>query len=61
MTYTLTQTPDIIVRDEDQAFIPADPDNVDYQEFLAWTKKGGKAKPYTPPSTSTSKPAPKSG
>ena len=49
MTYTLTQAPDIIVRDEDQAFIPADPDNVDYQEYLAWLDEGNQPTPYTPP------------
>jgi hypothetical protein len=57
MTYTLTVDPNTIVRDKDQAFIPSDPDNVDYQEYLAWTKKGGKATPYKP--TATAKPAPK--
>ena len=50
MVYTLTQTPDIIVRDEDQAFIPNDPDNVDYQEFLAWCDEGNQPTPYKPPS-----------
>ena len=50
MTYTLTNEPSIIVRDEDQAFIPADPDNVDYQEYLAWLAKGNAPTPYKPPS-----------
>ena len=49
MTYTLTQISDIIIRDEDQAFIPADSDNVDYQEYLAWLDEGNKPTPYTPP------------
>ena len=49
MTYTLTAQPNIIVRDEDGAFIPADPDNVDYQEFLAWCDEGNKPTPYTLP------------
>ena len=31
MTYTLTAHPNTIVRDEDDAFIPTDPDNTDYQ------------------------------
>ena len=61
MTYTLTETPDIIVRDEDQAFIPADPDNIDYQEYCRWKESGGvptpyTPTPYTPPSTSKSAP-----
>jgi hypothetical protein len=54
MTYTLEQyeltaTPDIIVRVSDQTFIPADPDNVDYQEYLAWLAEGNEPTPYTPP------------
>jgi hypothetical protein len=48
MTYTLTNVPEIIIRDEDQAFIPIDPDNVDYQEYLAWLEAGNKPTPYTP-------------
>ena len=55
MTYTLTQTPDIIVRDEDQAFIPADPDNVDYQKYLAWLDEGNQPTPYTPPAKAKEK------
>ena len=49
MTYTLTAQPNIIVRDEDQSFIPTDPDNMDYQEFLAWCDDGNEPAPYTPP------------
>ena len=49
MTYTLTEHPDTIVRDEDGAFIPADPDNIDYQAYLAWLAKGNAPTPYTPP------------
>ena len=49
MTYTLTNVPEIIIRDEDQAFIPTDPDNIDYQEYLAWVEAGNKAAPYKPP------------
>jgi hypothetical protein len=49
MTYALTNVPEIIIRDEDQAFIPADPDNVDYQEYLAWLDAGNAPTPYTPP------------
>ena len=50
MTYTLTANENTIVRDEDQAFIPTDPDNRDYQEYLAWLDKGNEPTPYTPPS-----------
>ena len=35
--------PNTIVRDEDGAFIPTDPDNVDYQDYLAWLDKGNAA------------------
>ena len=48
MTYTLTAQPNVIVR-EDGAFIPTDPDNVDYQAFLAWLDEGNQPTPYTPP------------
>jgi hypothetical protein len=41
--------PNIIVRDADQAFIPADEDNVDYQAYLAWLAEGNAPTPHTPP------------
>jgi hypothetical protein len=40
----------MILRDEDQAFIPFDPANVDYQAYLAWLDEGHEPTPYTPPS-----------
>ena len=43
MTYTLTENPNIIIRDEDQAFIPIDPDNIDYQDYFAWHEEGQRA------------------
>ena len=49
MTYTLTAHPNTIVRDEDGAFIPTDPDNVDYVEYLRWLDEGNEPTPYTPP------------
>jgi hypothetical protein len=56
MTYTqvwnpATNAPSIAViqRDEDGAFIPADPDNIDYQEYLAWYEEGNEPKAATPP------------
>ena len=49
MTYTLTANENIIVRDEDGAFIPTDPDNTDYQDYLAWVEEGNTSKAYTPP------------
>jgi hypothetical protein len=39
----------VIIRDEDQAFIPFDPDNIDYQAYLAWLDEGNKPTPYKPP------------
>jgi hypothetical protein len=35
----------VIQRDEDGAFIPADPDNVDYQDYLAWLDEGNEPNP----------------
>lgn len=49
ITYTLTTKLNIIVRDEDGAFIPADPANIDYQAYLAWRDEGNQPTPYTPP------------
>ena len=47
MTYTQVWNPmnnqphdSMIQRDEDGAFIPFDPDNVDYQDYLAWLDEG---------------------
>ncbi len=48
-TYTLTAQSNIIVRNSDGAFIPTDPDNLDYQDYLAWLDEGHKPTPYTPP------------
>jgi hypothetical protein len=41
----------MIVRDEDGAFIPFDPDNMDYQDYLAWLDEGNQPTPYTQPNT----------
>lgn len=58
MTYTRVWDPrnnkpheTLIVRDEDGAFIPADPDNIDYQEYLAWLDEGNEPAPASPPAT----------
>lgn len=52
MTYTQawdgttnTVSTQVIQRDEDGAFIPFDPDNVDYQAYLAWLDKGNEPNP----------------
>jgi len=41
----------MIQRDEDGAFIPFDPANVDYQEYLAWLDEGNE--PAPPPGDPT--------
>ena len=41
----------VIQRDEDGAFIPTDPDNLDYQAYLAWLDEGNEPTPYEPPTT----------
>jgi hypothetical protein len=58
MTYTQVWDPmnnkpheSIIVRDEDGAFIPMDPDNVDCQDYLAWLDEGNAPKAAAPPAT----------
>jgi|HubBroStandDraft_1064217.scaffolds.fasta_scaffold412188_2 hypothetical protein len=45
MAYTLTSNEYIIVRDEDQAFIPVDESNLDYLEYLAWLDEGNQPNP----------------
>ena len=53
MTYTLTAPSlgniEIIVRDEDGAFVPNDPDNIDWQAYQQWLDEGNQPTPYTPP------------
>ena len=39
MTYQLSEN-GIIKRLTDNAFIPSDPGNTDYQEYLAWLAEG---------------------
>jgi hypothetical protein len=48
MIYTLTPDPSIVIRDEDQAHIPADEGNVDYVEYLWWLHDGNEPTPYSP-------------
>jgi hypothetical protein len=45
----------MIQRDEDGAFIPTDPDNVDYQAYLAWIDEGNQPTPCTPPPAAKTK------
>lgn len=50
MAYTIANDrATVIRRDEDGAFIPTDPDNLDYQAYLAWLDEGNEPTPYEPP------------
>ena len=48
MTYQLT-TGDTIRRLADNAFIPPDPANTDYQAYLAWLEEGNEPEPAPEP------------
>jgi hypothetical protein len=39
----------LVIRDVDGAFIPFDPDNLDYQNYLAWLAKGNQLTPASNP------------
>jgi len=39
----------VIIRVADNAFIPFDPDNTDYQQYLAWLAEGNKPLPADQP------------
>ena len=39
-TYQKTEDEEMIYRKEDKAFIPKDPANIDYQDYLAWVAEG---------------------
>ena len=54
MTFQLTNTTSIL-RLADNAFIPPDPDNIDYQAYLAWLEEGNEPEPA---SDSEPEPAP---
>jgi hypothetical protein len=47
MTYQLT-TGNTILRLADNAFIPPDPANTDYQQYLAWLEEGNEPLPPDP-------------
>jgi hypothetical protein len=48
----------MIQRDADQAFIPFDPANRDYQKYLAWLDDGNEPKAATPPASTLPEVAP---
>ena len=52
MTYKLLSAdpitkivPSCVMRIEDKAFIPFDPDNTDYQSYLKWVAEGNTPQP----------------
>jgi hypothetical protein len=47
--YQFTTDPQVILRVADQAHIPDDPANIDYQEFLAWDAIPGNDPDPAPP------------
>ena len=40
---TWVENPNMILRISDGAYIPSDPDNTDYQAYLAWVAEGNTA------------------
>ena len=47
--YRLTQSETTVQRLSDNAFIPFDGGNRDYQEYLEWLSEGNTPEPYIPP------------
>ena len=49
MTYKLISPGETVLRLEDNAFIPFDPGNRDYQEYLSWLDEGNTPEPAEEP------------
>jgi len=49
MSYQLTQLNESVKRLTDNAFIPCDPANTDYQEYLRWLEEGNEPLPADEP------------
>lgn len=58
MTYTLTPLPNTIYREADGAFIPMDPQNLDYVAYQRWVAEGNTPKPYSEVAPSERRPVP---
>ena len=43
--YKLTKYSDVVIKILNYASIPFDPDNTDYQEYLAWLEAGNTPEP----------------
>ena len=46
--YLMVERTDMILRLSDNAFIPFDPANTDYQEYLKWIAEGNEPLPADP-------------
>lgn len=54
--YKLTEYPDVVLRVADNGYVPFDPANTDYRQYLAWVDAGNTPEPYVappPPTPST--------
>ena len=47
--YAMTANEHTVLRASDGAFIPDDPANRDFQEYLTWLSQGNKPDPYAAP------------
>ena len=49
--YKLQENDQIVLRVQDNAFIPFDIRNIDYQKYLAWLAEGNEPEPADEPET----------